>query len=127
MITADLSKLLEEANEYQGKIDLPIDERTLEKDLIESIAINSRTGKMLADAKFLQDEAVKNSIVKELASLINLPTLTLNKFVSAYCKNENYAVNWIERINKASDKKGKAIITLISKMKAEMQNIRYGT
>lgn len=119
------AKLFEEALNYQQQIELPIDERQLEKDLTEAVHINARTGKMLADAQWYQDEAIKNNIVKDLTAFINLPALTLNKFISAYCKEQNHLVNWVERLNKASDKKAKACITLISKAKAEMFNSKY--
>lgn len=118
-------KLFDEALEYQQAIELPIDENKLEGDLTEAVQINARTGKMLADAKWYQDDAIKNNIAKDLATFITLPALTLNKFVAAYCKEQNYLVNWIERLNKASDKKAKACITLISKIKAEAFNQRF--
>lgn len=119
------NKLYEEILDYQAQIELPIDENKLEECLTEAVHINARTGKMLADAMYYQDEAIKSNILKDLKEFIHLPALTLNKFVSAYCKEQNHLVTWIERVNKASDKKAKAIITLISKAKAEMFNSKY--
>lgn len=120
-----INQLQAEALDYQEKIELPIDENRLEECLTEAVQLNARTGKMLADAKWYQDEAITNNVAKDLKSFINLPALTLNKFISAYCKEENHLVNWIERLNKASDKKAKACITLISKLKAENFNQRF--
>ena len=121
-----LESLLSEIAEYQQTIELPINEVELEKDLINAIQLNARTGKMLADAIYIQDIAIKNNIAKDIKDFVQLPALTLNKFINAYCAKENYLVNWIDRVNKCSDKKAKAIITLISKQKAEMQNLKYG-
>jgi len=119
------NRLESEALEYQEKMELPIDENNLEGCLTEAVQINARTGKMLADAQYYQDEAIKNNIIREMKELVKLPAMTLNKFISAYCKEENYLVNMIERLNKASDKKAKACITLISKLKAESFNQRF--
>lgn len=79
----------------------------------------SRTGKMLADARYHRDEAVTSSILKKLN--VALPASTLNKLIDTETKRENYIVNWIDRLNRAATHQLDWCRTLISKAKIEMQ------
>jgi hypothetical protein len=54
----------------------------------ELAAYMANTGKMLSDARFHRDEAMRSSIIKQLK--VDLPASTLNELVKAECKNENY-------------------------------------
>lgn len=88
----------------------------------------SRTGKMLADAKYHKDQKLKSSIIKtiqETAKMANLSITTINKLIDANCETENYLVNWIERMNRTATHQLDWLRTLISKSKAEMQTINY--
>jgi hypothetical protein len=58
----------------------------------------ANTGKMLADARYHRDEAMKGSILKQVGA--KLPASTLNELVKAECKDDNYLVNWIEQLDK---------------------------
>lgn len=60
----------------------------------------ARTGKMLSDAKYWQDEAVNNSIINKLKDQLDLSPMILKKFIESSCKRENYLVNWIDRMNR---------------------------
>jgi hypothetical protein len=84
----------------------------------------SRTGKMLADAKFMQDEAVKNSIIAELGKKIRIPPSILKQLVEASCKKENYMVNWTERLNKTCVHQLDFLRTVISFAKADYNNTK---
>jgi hypothetical protein len=59
----------------------------------ELTAYMANTGKMLSDARYHRDEALKGSILKQVGS--KLPASTLNELVKAECKNQNYLVSWI--------------------------------
>lgn len=80
----------------------------------------ARSGKLLADAKYHRDEKLNSGIVREMKNLISLPATTANKYVDALCKEENYVVNWADRINRAATHKLDWCRTIISKAKAEM-------
>lgn len=84
----------------------------------ELVVYLARTSKMLADAKYWQDEAIMR-IWKEMA--IELSPSIMNKVINASCKRENYCVNWIERLNRTCVHQLDFIRTLISKAKVEMQ------
>ncbi len=84
----------------------------------------SRTGKMLADAKYHKDQKLKTSIFKtlqETAKMASLSITTINKLIDANCETENYLVNWIERLNRAATHQLDWLRTLISKAKEEMR------
>lgn len=81
----------------------------------------SRTGKMLADAKFHQDKAISESIIREVGKQANIPASVLNKLVNAACKHQNYLVNWIERLNRTATHQLDWLRTLVSKAKEEMR------
>lgn len=84
----------------------------------------ARTGKMLADAKYWLHEQMNTGIsetLKEALKNKGWSATTINKKIEALCKNENYLVNWIERLNRTCTHQLQFMITMISKHKAEMQ------
>lgn len=80
----------------------------------------ARTGKLLADAKLLRDRKLSSEVVTNLKKVIALPASTANKYVDALCFDENYLVNWCERVNRSCTHQLDWCRTLISKAKAEM-------
>ena len=89
---------------------------------IDLSVLLARSSKMIADAKFHKDEAVKNSIVKEVGSSLGVPASILKMLIDASCKRENYLVNWCERLNASLTHSIDFLRTVISKQKAEMQS-----
>lgn len=85
-------------------------------------SLMATTGKMLADAKYWKDDAVKNSVLTALkdAKRGNLPASTLNELIKADCRDFNYLVNWIEQLDKECKYQIEALRTLISLRKQEM-------
>jgi hypothetical protein len=81
----------------------------------------ARTGKLLADAKLLRDRKLSSEVVTNLKKVVALPASTANKYVDALCFDENYLVNWCERVNRSCTHQLDWCRTLISKAKAEMQ------
>lgn len=80
----------------------------------------ARTGKLLADAKIHRDRKLTSEVVANLKKVIVLPASTANKYVDAMCFDENYLVNWCERVNRSCTHQLDWCRTLISKAKAEM-------
>ena len=81
----------------------------------------ARTGKLLADAKLIRDRKLSSEVVTNLKKVVALPASTANKYVDALCFDENYLVNWCERVNRSCTHQLDWCRTLISKAKAEMQ------
>ena len=82
----------------------------------------ARTGKLLADAKIHRDRKLNSSIIGQMKKISQLPATTANKFADSLCEDENYIVNWCERLNRACTHQVDWCRTLISKAKAEMQS-----
>lgn len=80
----------------------------------------ARTGKLLADAKIHKDRKLNSEIVSNIKKIVTLPATTANKFADALCEEENYLVNWCERVNRSCTHQLDWCRTLISKAKAEM-------
>ena len=82
----------------------------------------ARTGKLLADAKIHRDRKLNSSIIGQMKKISQLPATTVNKFADSLCEDENYIVNWCERLNRACTHQLDWCRTLIRKAKAEMQS-----
>ena len=121
-------QILENLALYQSQIDEKlVDEPTQiieQLTVAESIIVNS--GKMLADAKYWLNEAMHSETIKtlkELASQNKLITSTaVNQIIKSLCKDQQYLVDWCERLNRSSTHRADLARSIISKQKAEMQN-----
>lgn len=121
-------QILENLALYQSQIDEKlVDEPTQiieQLTVAESIMVNS--GKMLADAKYWLNEAMHSETIKtlkELASQNKLITSTaVNQIIKSLCKDQQYLVDWCERLNRSSTHRADLARSIISKQKAEMQN-----
>lgn len=82
----------------------------------------SRTGKLLADAKSHRDEKLNSEIVQQMKSIANLPASVANKYIDTVCKQENYLMNWAERLNRTCTHQLDWCRTVVSKAKAEMRS-----
>jgi hypothetical protein len=79
----------------------------------------SRTGKMLADAKYWKDKALTDSVIAKLN--LNIAPSILSKFIESTCQRENYLVNWLDRLNRTCVHELDWLRTMISKAKEEMK------
>lgn len=79
----------------------------------------ARTGKMLADAKYYQNCAIKMGIDKH--KIEKLSPSVLKALVETECTRENYIVDLIERLNRTATHQLDWVRTLISKGKEEMR------
>lgn len=115
-----------EAQEYQNFIEGDFSdqlEMIVDRGNDLSVII-SRTGKMLAEAKKLKDAATKSAVMMQLKKIglgMDIPATTLNELIKASCENENYLVNWIERIHRSATHQLEWCRTLVSKAKEEMK------
>lgn len=121
-------QILENLAMYHSQIDEQlVDEptRIIEQlTIAESVMVNS--GKMLADAKYWLNDAMHSdtiSTLKELAKQNKIVTSTaVNQIIKSLCKDQQYLVDWCERLNRSSTHRADLARSIISKQKAEMQN-----
>ncbi len=81
----------------------------------------ARSGKLLADAKLHRDEKLNSEVISKIKDLVSLPVSSANKFIDTLTKDENYLVNWADRINASCSRQLEWCRTVISKGKAELQ------
>lgn len=85
----------------------------------------ARTGKMLADAKYhlnrTQGDKAIEVIEKIFGQELKLSAKVQNAFIDGLTKEEQYLVDWIERLNKTATHQIEWCRTLISKAKEEMK------
>lgn len=82
----------------------------------------AQTCSMLADAKYYQDTLINGAIMDSLKKAYEekLSPSTINKFVTTAAKEQNYLVNWIDRLNSAAVHQLDGIRSIVSYKKAEM-------
>jgi hypothetical protein len=123
MTLADKNSILKELQAIQSEVEVEISDSPQEAQergnyLAAQIA---RTGKLLADAKIHRDRKLNSSIIEQMKKISQLPATTANKFADALCEEENYLVNWCERLNRTCTHQLDWCRTILSKAKAEMQ------
>jgi hypothetical protein len=130
MIITASNQLETEAEKIQSFCEVTMSEDMAEavmrgNDLIVYIA---RTGKMLADAKHHLNTAKKSDIVKLIKELSEqkFSATVQNKLVESVCANEQYLVDWIERINRTCVHQLDWCRSILSKGKEEMRLNVYG-
>lgn len=84
----------------------------------------NRTGKMLADAKYHLNTVRKSDIMRIIQEIIpeNLSAKVQNTLVDTSALEQQYLVDWCERLNRTAVHQLDWCRTLISKAKSEMQN-----
>ena len=86
----------------------------------------ARSGKLLADAKHHLNTKMKADVMDVLRSTSKHAGHTskvINKIVDSLCAEEQYLVDWAERINRAATHQLDWCRTLVSKAKAEMNTV----
>lgn len=93
--------------------------------LIERLAdMNSymaRSGALLAEAKYMQDQKRLTGFEAMRDALAGFPATTINRMVESLSAPENFAVNWLDRINRGCVHQSDNLRTLISFSKEEMR------
>ncbi|WP_312554926.1 hypothetical protein [Empedobacter brevis] len=89
------------------------------------IAYLARTTKLLADAKYHKDNKLNSAFIDEIRKISQLSASVANKYVDSLCKDENYLINWSERLNRTVTHQIDWCRTIVSKNKAEMQNLNF--
>lgn len=83
----------------------------------------ARTGKLLADAKYYLRKKKEFDVIETIrktASRAGATSKAVNAIIDSLCKEEQYLVDWCERLNRTATHQLEWCRTLISKAKAEM-------
>ncbi|MDR2917820.1 MAG: hypothetical protein LBV72_00435 [Tannerella sp.] len=84
----------------------------------------SRSGKLLADAKHHLNVKMKSEVfetLKNTAKQAGATSKAINKIIDSLCADEQYLVDWAERINRAATHQLDWARSLLSKAKEEMR------
>jgi hypothetical protein len=81
----------------------------------------AQTGKMLADAKWHYNNLLNSEIIKALKDQDKMTASTLNNYIKGMCKDYQYLVDWIDRINATCTHQIDLMRSLISKHKEELK------
>ena len=83
----------------------------------------ARTGKLLADAKYHLNAKKKTEVfdtLRDTAARAGTTSKAVNAIIDSLCKDEQYLVDWCERLNRTATHQLEWCRTVISKAKAEM-------
>jgi hypothetical protein len=123
-------KILDELVIYHDQIDTMLvdDPNVVVDELIiaENIMVNS--GKLLADAKYWLNEAMHSDTINTMKMLTKeqpkITSTAINQIVKSLCKDQQYLVDFADRINRSATHRADYCRSIMSKHKAEMFN-RY--
>lgn len=126
-----IENLEKEADDVYSFLDIPVEDdiiQATEKGNLLAVYIN-RTGRMLAEAKYHLNEAMNYEAVKIIKEITSskYSAKVQNALVDSVCKRERYLVDRIEQLNKTAKYQINFCITVISKIKAEMQYNNFQT
>jgi hypothetical protein len=121
-----LDKLLSEAGEIQSFCEITIGDNPQEiaERVTDTSVYIARTGKMLADAKFHLNRKRKDDTMELITQILQdkkLSAKVQNSLIDSLCKEEQYLVDWIERLNRALTHHQEALRSLLS---YERENLR---
>lgn len=132
MIITPFSQLISEAEEIQEYLEEDIsgfsDNPELIKERGDKLAvIISRTGNMLADAKYHLNELQEEEVMKAIEEILldaKLSAKVQNALIDTICKHERLLVDRIEQLNKSAKYQIEWCRSRLSMAKEEMNNTR---
>lgn len=127
-MTDVIKTMLEECNEMQSYLEeRPSDDPN---ELTERLAMLSvymaRSGDMLAQAKFIQDELRSKVFEEKSYEISTLSPTIANKLIECKTGECNYLVNWLDRINRSCVHQADSLRTIFSYVKENLKMTRKG-
>jgi hypothetical protein len=118
--------LLSEATEVQSFTEVTVSDNPAEvaERIAALVVYISRTGKMLADAKYHLNEKRQSETMQLVSQLLDgkkLSAKVQNALIDSICKDEQHLVDWLERLNRAATHQLEAMRSLLS---YEKENLR---
>jgi hypothetical protein len=119
-------QLITEAKDIQSYMEItPSDNPQEISERIVSLGVYiARTGKMLADAKYHLNRKRKDETVELIQNMLDNKKLSAkvqNLLIDSICRDEQYLVDWIERLNRTATHQLDAMRSLLS---YERENLR---
>lgn len=123
-----LLPFVEEIEEMQAFLEITASDnpKELNQRLTDINVYMARSGKMLADAKALQDSITAKVYDEHKEFLCRVPATVAIKFVTSQTVTANQLVNWLDRINRTLVHASDNIRTQISFAKQDMALQRKG-
>lgn len=122
----------EEAEAMQAYLELTTNDNTADlSDRIKILAVyHARSGYMLAEAKKTLSEKKKSEIIETIFSIAKqnyLSAKAQNALVDSIATDEQFMVDWLERINASCKHQLDAVRSLLSFEKELYKTTHYGT
>lgn len=119
MLITPSSKLMIEAGKIQAFTDITVSDNPDEiKERIVDLGVYiSRTGKMLADAKYHLNQRKADDTMKVIENILldaKLSAKVQNSLIDSICRDEQYLVDWIERLNRTCTHQQEALRSILS-------------
>jgi hypothetical protein len=119
-------EILSEAQEIQSYSEITVSDSPQEiAERIAALGVYiARTGKMLADAKYHLNRKRRDDtmeLIERILSDKKLSAKVQNSLIDSICKDEQYLVDWVERLNRAATHQQEAMRSLLS---YEKENLR---
>ena len=122
--------LLKEAKEIQQYCEITVSDNPQEiAERITALGTYiARSGKMLADAKYhlaekKQDETLR--IISKIIAKDKLSAKVQNSLIESICRDEQYLVDWLERLNRCCTHQNDAMRSLLSYEKEHLRTSSY--
>lgn len=127
-MTDVIKTMLEECKEMQDYLEeKPSDDPN---ELTERLAMLSvymaRSGDMLAQAKFLQDDMRSKVFEEKSFEIATLSPTIASKMIESQTGECNYLVNWLDRINRSCVHQADSLRTIFSYVKENLKMTRKG-
>ena len=81
----------------------------------------ARSGEMLAEAVFLQEEAINRAFEENKDRIESMAAMVANKYLTSCCRHENRLVKWLDRINATCKHQSDNLRTQISFVKEQVR------
>ena len=81
----------------------------------------ARSGEMLAEAVFLQEEAINRAFEENKDRIDCMAATVANKYLTSCCRHENRLVKWLDRINATCKHQSDNLRTQISFVKEQVR------
>lgn len=116
-LITDLENIKKELTIIQEFIEItPSEEITEIEDRGNQLIVYiARTSKLLADAKYHKNEKLNSTFINEIKKISGLSPSIATKYVDSLCKDENYLIDWCERLNRACTHGYEWVRSLLSK------------
>jgi hypothetical protein len=127
-MTDVIKTMLEECKEMQSYLEQrPSDDPNELTDRLAMLSVYmARSGDMLAQAKFIQDDLRSKVFEEKSYEISTLSPTIANKLIECKTGECNYLVNWLDRINRSCVHQADSLRTIFSYVKENLKMTRKG-